>query len=170
MPWLKKHQKLLPEDAMPTGAEKQALFRQALTALADDGMEPIGMDHFARRDDELAVAARTGGLHRNFMGYSTRPAEDMLSFGVTAIGEVDGAFTQNHKTVTEWRAALDRGELPTHRGHRRNGDDEARRRIILDLMCRFRFDFACARRQRRRSAASTPTSSPASTRWPPTAC
>jgi len=141
VPWLKKHQKLMPEDAMPTGAQKQALFQLALSALVDDGMEAIGMDHFARSTDELAVAAQRGRLHRNFMGYTTRPADDMLSFGVTSIGEVDGAFTQNRKTVADWRNALDAGELPVERGHRRSADDDARRRIILDLMCRFRLDY-----------------------------
>jgi oxygen-independent coproporphyrinogen-3 oxidase len=141
VPWLKKHQQLMPEDAMPTGAEKQALFRQALEALVDDGMEAIGMDHFARTTDELCVAAHAGKLHRNFMGYTTRPAEDMLSFGVTSIGEVDGAFTQNLKEVKAWREAIERGELPTQRGHRRSDDDERRRRIILDLMCRFALDY-----------------------------
>ena len=142
VPWLKKHQKLMPEAAMPTGAEKQALFRQALEGLMQDGMEPIGMDHFARSTDELAVAARERRLHRNFMGYTTRAADDMLSFGVTSIGEVSGAFTQNHKEVSTWREAIERGELPTHRGHGRTEDDDRRRRIILDLMCRFRLDFA----------------------------
>ena len=141
VPWLKKHQQLMPEDAMPTGADKQALFCQALAALVDDGMEPIGMDHFARSDDELCVAAHAGRLHRNFMGYTTRPADDMLSFGVTSIGEVDGAFTQNLKEVKTWREAIARGELPTQRGHRRSDDDERRRRVILDLMCRFALSF-----------------------------
>ncbi len=142
VPWLKKHQTLMPEAALPTAAEKQALFLQALGALVADGMEPIGMDHFARTTDELCVASRTGKLHRNFMGYTTRPAEDMLSFGVTSIGEVDGAFTQNLKEVKTWRAAIEGGELPTHRGHRRSEDDDRRRRVILDLMCRFRLAFA----------------------------
>ena len=141
VPWLKKHQTLMPESALPTAPEKQALFLQALGALVDDGMEAIGMDHFARTTDELCVAARAGRLHRNFMGYTTRPAEDMLSFGVTSIGEVDGAFTQNLKEVKAWRAAIEGGDLPTHRGHRRSEDDDRRRRIILDLMCRFRLDY-----------------------------
>ncbi|MCB1707044.1 MAG: radical SAM protein, partial [Halioglobus sp.] len=94
VPWLKKHQRVMPEEAMPTGPEKQALFQQALEFFVDHDMEAIGMDHFARSDDELAVAAREGRLHRNFMGYTTHAADDMLSFGVTAIGEVDGAFVQ----------------------------------------------------------------------------
>lgn len=141
VPWLKAHQKLLPTDALPSGADKQALFRLAWQHLVAAGMEPIGMDHFAAADDELAVAARAGRLHRNFMGYTTRPADDMLSFGVTAIGEVDAAFTQNLKEVSAWREAVERGQLPTQRGLRRSADDEARRSIILDLMCRFRLSF-----------------------------
>jgi len=141
VPWLKKHQKLIPESKLPNGSEKQALFRLALDALSDIGMEPIGMDHFARSTDELNIAAREGRLHRNFMGYTTRVAEDMLSFGVTSIGEVDGAFTQNLKIIKTWREAIERGELPTQRGHRRSPEDDRRRRIILDLMCRFRLDY-----------------------------
>ena len=142
VPWLKKHQKLMPESAMPTGEQKQALFRLALEALIGADMEPIGMDHFARSTDELCTAAHAGSLHRNFMGYTTRVAEDMLSFGVTSIGEVDGAFMQNIKDVKTWRQSVEDGELPTHRGHRRSEDDHRRRRIILDLMCRFRLDYA----------------------------
>jgi oxygen-independent coproporphyrinogen III oxidase len=142
VPWLKAHQRVIPEHTLPSAPEKQALFLLALDAFASAGMEAIGMDHFARAADDLAVAARDGRLHRNFMGYTTRPADEMLSFGVTAIGEIDGAFTQNHKEVAHWRAAIHSGELPTQRGLRRSEDDERRRRVILDLMCRFRLDFA----------------------------
>lgn len=142
VPWLKKHQRLIDEQALPRGADKLALYRLALDFFADRDYEPIGMDHFARPGDELAVAARSGRLHRNFMGYTTHAADEMLAFGVTAIGEVDGAFAQNVKEVAEWREMLARGELPVHRGHRRSSDDDARRRIILDLMCRFRLRFA----------------------------
>ena len=101
----------------------------------------IGMDHFAQQDDELAVAAGTGSLHRNFQGYSTHPAEEMLSFGVTAIGEVDRAFVQNLKILQEWEREVDAGRLPTVRGLRRSDSDEERRRMILDLMCKFRLVF-----------------------------
>lgn len=142
VPWMKKHQKLIPEAALPRGEAKLTLYRMALEFFQAAGYEPIGMDHFARSTDELAIAAREGRLHRNFMGYTTFPASDMLSFGVTSIGEVDGAFTQNLKEVPEWRACVERGELPVHRGHRRSKDDEARRRIILDLMCRFALRYA----------------------------
>jgi len=141
VPWLKKHQTVIDETALPRGQQKLALLRAAVEHFTDLGYEPIGMDHFARAGDELAVAARAGRLHRNFMGYTTRPAAEMVSFGVTSIGEVDGAFVQNHKEVSRWRELLDQGVLPVHKGHRRSADDEARARIILDLMCRFRLRF-----------------------------
>jgi oxygen-independent coproporphyrinogen-3 oxidase len=142
VPWLKKHQRVIPEDALPSGEAKLDLYLQALAAFGAEGYVPIGMDHFARGGDSLAEAAEKGVLHRNFMGYTTSPAEDMLSFGMTAISEIDGAFAQNHKTLPEWLAQLDRGEMPVERGLQRDADDEARRRIILDLMCHFRVDFA----------------------------
>lgn len=142
VPWLKKHQSVIDEAALPLGAAKLELLRTAIEHFVGQGYEPIGMDHFARSTDELAVAARAGRLHRNFMGYTTRPASEMLAFGVTAIGEVDGAFVQNHKEVTRWRELIEQGVLPVHKGHRRSVDDDARRRIILDLMCRFRLRWA----------------------------
>ncbi|HLQ38879.1 MAG TPA: oxygen-independent coproporphyrinogen III oxidase [Planctomycetota bacterium] len=142
VPWLKKHQQLIDEAALPRGLQKLQLYRLALEHFTGLGYEPIGMDHFARGGDELALAAAQGRLHRNFMGYTTRPADEMLAFGVTAIGEVDGAFVQNHKDVPEWSACVERGELPTHRGHRRSAEDDQRRAIVLDLMCRFHLAFA----------------------------
>jgi oxygen-independent coproporphyrinogen-3 oxidase len=142
VPWLKKHQSVIPEDALPTGEAKLNLYLQALGAFGAEGYVPIGMDHFASGGDSLAEAAERGILHRNFMGYTTSPAEDMLSFGMTAISEVDGAFAQNRKTLKEWLEGLDAGELPVERGLRRDEDDAARRRIILDMMCHFRVEFA----------------------------
>jgi oxygen-independent coproporphyrinogen-3 oxidase len=141
VPWLKKHQRVLPEAALPRGRDKLDLYLAALDAFGASGYEAIGMDHFAKRDDELAVAARQGALSRNFMGYTTRPAQDMLSFGITAISEVSGAFAQNGKSLAQWSEAIDAGRLAVERGLRRGADDEARRRIILDLMCRFRIDY-----------------------------
>ncbi|MEM7199643.1 MAG: oxygen-independent coproporphyrinogen III oxidase [Planctomycetota bacterium] len=137
VPWLKKHQRAIDESALPRGADKLALYQHALEFLADRGYEPIGMDHFSRREDELAVAARQGRLHRNFMGYTTRAADDLIGLGLTAISEVHGAFAQNHKAMSQWRAALADDSLPTTRGHLRSEEDERRRGIVLDLMCRF---------------------------------
>ena len=142
VPWLKKHQSVIPEDALPLGADKLALYLAALQDFTDAGYVPVGMDHFARSSDELAQALGTKRLHRNFMGYTVQPASEMVSFGITAISEVDGAFAQNHKPLGEWARHVESGELPVERGLQRSADDEARRAIILDLMCRFRCAFA----------------------------
>ena len=141
VPWLKKHQRVLPEAALPTASGKLALYLLALESFLDRGYTAIGMDHFAKNDEDLAVAAGDGTLHRNFMGYSTHPAEDMVAFGMSSISEVDGAFSQNFKNVQSWEATIDAGELPVDRGLVRSADDERRRRIILDLMCRFELKF-----------------------------
>jgi oxygen-independent coproporphyrinogen-3 oxidase len=142
VPWLKKHQRVIDEATLPVGRDKLALYLIALSKFEQAGFAAIGMDHFAKPDDALARAADQGALHRNFMGYTTAPAEDMLSFGTTAISEVAGAFAQNVKDLPEYEASIARGELPVHRGMRRSADDDARRRIILDLMCRFRLRYA----------------------------
>jgi oxygen-independent coproporphyrinogen-3 oxidase len=142
VPWLKKHQRALPEAALPKGGDKLALYLTALAALQGAGYRPIGMDHFALPDDGLVTGADAGRLHRNFMGYTTQAARDMLSFGVTAISEVAGAFAQNVKTIAEYDEHLDAGRLPVERGLRRSDEDERRRAVILDLMCRFRLDYA----------------------------
>jgi len=142
VPWLKKHQRVIPEAALPRGEAKLSLYLAALQSFRDHDYEPIGMDHFALSEDELAVAARAGTLHRNFMGYTTRPAEDMVAFGMSAISDVAGAFAHNYKDVQSWQAEIEQGRLPTDRGLVRSEEDERRRRLILHLMCRFRVDFA----------------------------
>jgi oxygen-independent coproporphyrinogen-3 oxidase len=142
VPWLKKHQAVIAEAELPRGAAKFRLFQEAFERFTAAGYVPVGMDHFARAGDELAVAADAGTLHRNFMGYTTKASDDMLGLGVTAIGEVAGAFVQSERDIPAWRAAVLAGALPVHRGWRRTADDEVRRRIIMDLMCSFRVRFA----------------------------
>jgi oxygen-independent coproporphyrinogen-3 oxidase len=142
VPWLKKHQRALPEAALPRGADKLALYLTALDALQAAGYRAIGMDHFALPDDSLVTGAAAGRLHRNFMGYTTQDARDMLAFGVTSISEMASAFAQNVKSLAEYEEHLDQGKLPVERGLRRSDDDERRRAVILDLMCRFRLDYA----------------------------
>lgn len=104
----------------------------------DAGYEPIGMDHFALPDDELAVAAREGRLHRNFMGYSVMPAADMIAFGISGIGEVQGAFFQNLKKLSTYYESLDAGGLPIQRGYVLDPDDRIRQHVIREIMCNFR--------------------------------
>ncbi len=152
VPWVKKHQKALPTDALPSPEIRLELLTLSLERFESGDYRHIGFDHFARPGDSLAIASDEGRLHRNFMGYTTRmgkgrgekgrAAEDMLMFGMTSIGEVAGAFGQNEKDLRSWTQAIDEGRLPIHRGMRRSADDEERRRIILDLMCNYEVRFA----------------------------
>lgn len=97
----------------------------------------IGMDHFAKPDDELAIAQRQGRLHRNFQGYSTHSDCDLLAFGISAISKVGPTYCQNVKTLDEYYDLLDNGTLPVCRGIELNADDLLRRSIIQSLMCHF---------------------------------
>lgn len=135
VPWMKKHQTALDMDAAPSSEEKLELFADAVEAFQDAGYVYLGLDHFALPEDEMAVAAASGKLHRNFMGYTTHAGSEMISFGVSSIGEVDGCFVQNLHQEPEYVAALERGEWGTFRGHRMSAEDHLRRDVILGLMC-----------------------------------
>ncbi len=115
-----------------------ALYFAALEKLLDAGYEPIGMDHFALPGDELARAARAGRLDRNFMGYTVKPSNAMIAFGVSGIGEVEGGFFANEKKLSRYYEALDAGRLPIERGYRLDADDRIRQYVIRQLMCNFR--------------------------------
>jgi oxygen-independent coproporphyrinogen-3 oxidase len=138
IPWIRGHQKKLDESTLPSADLKLDLYIMAMESFLDAGYEPIGMDHFALPDDELAVAAREGRLHRNFMGYSVMPASDMIAFGISGIGEVQGAFFQNEKKLSAYYQALDAGGLPVQRGYLLNEDDRIRQHVIREIMCNFR--------------------------------
>ncbi|NBD37591.1 MAG: hypothetical protein GVY10_03370 [Verrucomicrobia bacterium] len=93
------------------------------------------MDHFAREDDDLAVALREGGLHRNFQGYTTRAGADICAFGMSAISQTPRSYRQNEKDLGQWRERLRRGELPLAKGVLLSGEDLLRREIIMTIMC-----------------------------------
>ncbi len=137
VPWLKRNLRLIRTEELPPPAVKLRLYGLAREAFLAAGYRPIGMDHFALPDDELARAAAGRTLHRNFMGYTTRPAPDMVGFGMSSIGEVGGAFVQNHKRLPVYYDHLDAGRLPVHRGYALDEDDQRRRAVILALMCNF---------------------------------
>ncbi len=142
VPWVRPQQKLINTDNMPSGFEKFELFRLAIDLFAEAGYDWVGIDHFARRDDELAVALRERRLHRNFMGYTTRPAPHMLAFGMSGIGDVCDRFIQNDAELDGYRAAVDAGRLPVVKGHRLSDDDRLRRLAILNLMCNLELPYA----------------------------
>lgn len=137
LPALAKPQRRINEADMPTAEAKLQILKLAIHRLTDAGYVFIGMDHFAKPDDELAVAQRQGRLHRNFQGYSTHAEADLMAFGVSAIGKVGPTYCQNVKTLDEYYDSLDRGELPVLRGIELTADDLLRRSIIQALMCHF---------------------------------
>ncbi len=140
VPWHKTAQKQLEQYAMPDPQLRARLFGVALEQLSKQGYEVIGLDHFALPTDSLYKGIADGTLHRNFMGYTNMPARDMVSFGMSAIGDLGGTFLQNARTTREYHAAIDNGKLATVKGLVRTDEDELRRRAILDLMCRMRLD------------------------------
>lgn len=142
VPWVRKNQEQVDTSRLPSPAEKFALFLQAIDTLTAAGYTWIGMDHFARQDDELAVAHRERRLHRNFMGYTTRPADDQLALGMSGISELAGNFAQNDADLMAYQNALRDGRLATVRGHRLNPDDRLRQRAIAHLMCNLELPFA----------------------------
>ncbi len=147
VPWLKPHQKALESLPMPRGWEKFRVFAAAAESFLGAGYRFIGMDHFARPSDELARALEAGTLHRNFMGYTVLPASDLVGVGMTAIGDVGGAYVQNEKNLARYERTLAAGGLPVERGLRRTEEDEMRRRVIERLICTFGLDFAWVREQ-----------------------
>ncbi len=140
VPWLKGHQRALPADLLPKREEKLDLLMAARSVFLGAGYVSIGMDHFAKPDDELSRALEDGSLHRNFMGYTTRRAGDLIGLGVSAIGSVSGSYAQNHKKLSRYYDAVDAGRLPTERGYELSADDRIRGEAILALMCRFEVD------------------------------
>jgi len=130
-------QRRINESDLPTPSVKLDILQSAVQQLSDAGYLFIGMDHFAKPDDDLAVALRQGRLQRNFQGYSTYADCDMLGFGVSSIGKIGPCYTQNEKDLDRYYAALDAGHLPVMRGYVLDTDDIMRRTIIQALMCRF---------------------------------
>jgi len=140
VPWIKAHQKAIRLEDLPPRDVKLELFGIAYELFTAAGYQQIGMDHFAVESDSLAVAAREHTLFRNFMGYTTHPAKDSVGFGVSAIGDLGGAFAQNTKKLNRYKDALDQGLPPIERGFERSRDDEIRRDVIQSLMCNFHLD------------------------------
>jgi len=154
VPWIKAHQKAIRLEDLPAREVKLELFGIAHELFTGAGYQQIGMDHFALQTDSLARAARERTLYRNFMGYTTHPAKDFVGFGVSAIGDLGGAFAQNTKKLNRYKEALDRGRPPIERGFERSRDDEIRRDVIQSLICNFFLDIRAIERAHRIDFAS----------------
>ncbi|MDK2123347.1 oxygen-independent coproporphyrinogen III oxidase [Parachitinimonas caeni] len=141
LPKLFKPQRQIDEQQLPSAASKLDILQQSVEQLLAAGYLYIGMDHFAKPGDELAVALRQGRLHRNFQGYSTHADCDMLGLGVSAIGKVGPTYSQNQRSLDDYYDMIDRGELPIMRGMVLSADDLVRRAVIQALMCQFELSF-----------------------------
>ena len=134
VPWLKKQQGSFAAH-LPEGMEKFEIFRTGMLKFLEAGYLYIGMDHFAKPGDELAISQKKRTLHRNFQGYTTKAGADLYGMGVTAISGIQNAYAQNHRDLPSWeKAVADRG-IATMRGYRLSEDDRLRRAVISRLLC-----------------------------------
>lgn len=140
VPWLRPNQKAIDPGDLPSPEVKFECLALAIERFPAAGYVQIGMDHFAAPGDELALAAQQRKLHRNFMGYTTKLAPDMVGLGVSAIGDVRSAFAQNAKKLSTYYAALEGDRFPIERGYVLDADDRLRRHVITQLMCNFHLD------------------------------
>jgi oxygen-independent coproporphyrinogen-3 oxidase len=142
VPWMKRHQRLLPEEALPGALERYAQSQAAAVVLKQAGFQPIGFDHFARPDDLLARRQREKRLHRNFQGYTTDEATALIGFGTSAIGVLPQGYVQNASSTATYRDTIQDGCLATVRGRTLTEEDRLRREIIEQLMCNLEVDLA----------------------------
>lgn len=142
VPWVKKHQNMIPEDALPGTEERLDQAEAAALNLQDAGYQAVGIDHFARADDCLAKAATTGQLRRNFQGYTTDQCDTLIGLGASSIGKSRFGFMQNSVATNTYKDAIARGELPLDKGYRLTTDDTIRAFMIEQLMCNLELRFA----------------------------
>ena len=147
LPQLFKTQRQLDAALLPSAETKLAILGLTIEKLTAAGYLYIGMDHFARPDDELAAAQREGTLYRNFQGYSTHADCDLVAMGATAISKVGDSYSQNLKTLEDYAARIDSGALAVYRGVELDADDKLRREVITRLICNFELDYATVEAQ-----------------------
>ncbi len=147
LPELFKTQRQIDASALPPPAMKLEILKTVIERLTQAGYIYIGMDHFAKPDDELARAQQAGTLYRNFQGYSTHADCDLIGLGATSIGMVGDSYSQNLKTLEEYYARIDESRLAVFRGVRLDADDRLRRAAITALICHFKLEFSAIERQ-----------------------
>jgi oxygen-independent coproporphyrinogen-3 oxidase len=134
VPWMKKQQGAIAK-YLPQGMDKFRIFRAGIERFTSAGYRYIGMDHFARPDDELCLAQSNRTLHRNFQGYTTKAGADLLGFGVSSISGTDRIYAQNFRDLKDYYASIEQNTLPIMRGMKVNDDDMLRRAVISRLLC-----------------------------------
>ncbi len=143
VPWIKPSQKILEQKILPAPETKLRVLKLVIEKLTADGQYVyIGMDHFAKPDDELAVAQKKKQLQRNFQGYSTHAGADIYAFGMSSISQIPDAYWQNEKELPKWQEAVDAGKVPLNRAYFVTGEDKIRRETIMRVMCDLSLDYA----------------------------
>jgi len=140
VPWMKKTMRKIDETTLPLPDEKLQIMQYTIDFLTSNGYKMVGMDHFAKPEDELFKAIEKGELHRNFQGYTTKGGADLIGVGLTSIGEGIDSYNQNFKVMAEYEAAIDDGKLPFERGVVLSEDDLIRQYVIMELMSNFKLD------------------------------
>lgn len=140
VPWMMKTQRKFDETTFAPPAEKLEILKDTIAFFTNNGYNMVGMDHFAKPNDELFQAIEKGELHRNFQGYTTKGGADLIGIGVTSIGDGVDYYVQNLKKLDEYEAAIDSGHLPVFKGYALNDDDILRQYVIMELMSNFSLD------------------------------
>lgn len=142
VPWMKPIQKMINEKDLPSAEEKFDILKMVIEKFTSAGYVYIGMDHFAKPEDELFVAQKEKTLYRNFQGYTTKAGCDLYGIGVTSISQVGNCYAQNKHELPDYYQAIEEGKLPVYRGYELNRDDIIRRYVITRIMCDFELEFS----------------------------
>ena len=137
VPWLMKTMRKFDETTFPKPQEKLEMLKDTIDFFTTNGYKMVGMDHFAKPEDELFKAIEKGELHRNFQGYTTKGGADLIGIGLTSIGNGVDYYAQNFKELEPWENAIDNGDLPVFKGYRLSDDDQLRQFVIMELMSNF---------------------------------
>ncbi len=140
VPWMKKTMRKIDETTLPHPSVKLEILKYTIDFFTNNDYKMVGMDHFAKPDDELFQAIQKGELHRNFQGYTTKGGADLLGIGLTSIGEGRDYYVQNVKEMREYEALIDANKLPTQRGVKLTQDDVIRNHVIMELMSNFKLN------------------------------
>lgn len=140
LPHLFMPQKRILEADLPSPDEKLKILQMTIEDLTDAGYVYIGMDHFAKPEDELAIAQQQGSLQRNFQGYTTHAECDLLAMGVSSISLINNRFSQNNKNLEAYYQQIELGQIPIMKGYQLNQDDRIRKQVIQDLSCHFKLN------------------------------
>ena len=141
LPEMFKAQRRINAEDLPTPEQKLQILQNTIEQLSDAGYVYIGMDHFAKPDDELVIARETGHLHRNFQGYTTHGNCDLVAMGVSSISKIRGVFSQNYKDEASYTESLNKGELPIFKGYVMTDEDRLRAELIQRIACYGELDF-----------------------------